>query len=88
MVLSRLSSSQKSHRGHQGVEDTDSEGCAASEWLGEVELSVRVIVIILVQELDVAVITKHGDHGHSRAVQGTNHPGLTGPVAQVAEDVT
>ena len=43
------------YRGHQGVEDTDSEGCATSEGLGEIELSVRVIVIILVQELDIAV---------------------------------
>ena len=37
------------HRGHEGVENTDSEGGAACEWLGEVELSVGVIVIILDQ---------------------------------------
>ena len=50
------------HCGHQGVEDADSEGCATSEWLGEIELSVRVIIIILIQELDIAVIDQLSDH--------------------------
>ena len=50
------------YRGHEGVEDADSEGCAASEGLSEVQLSVGVIVIILVQELDIAVIDKFSDH--------------------------
>ena len=50
------------HCGHQGVEDADSEGCAASEGLGEVQLGVRIIVIILVQKLDIAVIDQLGDH--------------------------
>ena len=45
-----------SHRGHEGVEDTDSEGSPAGEWLGEIELRVGIIVIVLVKELDVAVI--------------------------------
>ena len=48
--------------GHQGIEDADSEGCAAGEGLGEIELSVRVIVIILIQELDIAVIDQLSDH--------------------------
>ena len=48
--------------GHQGVEDADSEGRAASEGLGEIQLSVRVIVIILIQELDIAVIDQLSDH--------------------------
>ena len=52
------------HCGHQGVKDADSEGCATSEWLGEIELSVRVIIIILIQELDIAVIHKFSDHGN------------------------
>ena len=52
------------HCGHQGVKDADSEGCAAGEGLSEVELSVRVIVIILVQELDIAVIDQLSDHWH------------------------
>ena len=44
------------HRGHEGVENTDSEGGAASKWLGEVELSVGVIVIILDQsEVSITV---------------------------------
>ena len=50
------------YRGHQGVENADSEGCAASKGLSEVQLSVRVIVIILVQKLDIAVIDQLGDH--------------------------
>ena len=50
------------HCGHQGVEDADSEGCATSKWLGEIELSVRVIIIILIQELDIAVIDQLSDH--------------------------
>ena len=48
--------------GHQGVEDADNEGRAASEGLGEIQLSVRVIVIILIQELDIAVIDQLSDH--------------------------
>ena len=59
------------HRGHQGVEDADSEGCATSEGLGEIQLSVRVIVIILIQELDIAVIDQLCDHGHAGA---KDHP--------------
>ena len=58
------------HCGHQGVEDADSEGCAASEGLSEVQLSVRVIVIILVQELDIAVIDQLSDHRHIGAIHG------------------
>ena len=50
------------HCGHQGIEDADSKGCATSEGLSEVQLSVGVIVIILVQELDIAVIDKFSDH--------------------------
>ena len=66
MVLSRLSSSQKSHRCHQGVEDTDSEGCSASEGLSEIELRVRVIIIVVrVNELDIAVVDQLSDHGYA-----------------------
>ena len=50
------------HRGHEGVENTDSEGGATCEWLGQVELSVGIIIIILIQELDIAVIHKLSDH--------------------------
>lgn len=41
------------HRTHQGVEYTDSEGGAAGEGLSEVQLCVWVVIIILVQELNV-----------------------------------
>ena len=64
MVLSRLSSSQKSHRCHQGVEDTDSEGCSASEGLSKIELGVGIIIVVVrVNELDIAVVDELGDHG-------------------------
>ena len=77
------------HCGHQGVEDADGEGCAASEGLSEVQLSVRVIVIILVQELDVAVIAEHCDHRDSRAVDGAgDNPGPSRAIPQVTQDVT
>ena len=56
--------------GHQGVEDADSKGCAAGEGLSEVQLSVRVIVIILVQELDITVIDQLSDHRHIGAIHG------------------
>ena len=75
------------HCGHQGVEDADSEGGAASEGLGEIELSVRVIVIILIQELDIAVIAEHRDHGDGGAIDGADHPGLARPVPEVAQHV-
>ena len=50
------------YRGHEGVEDADSEGCAASEGLGEIQFSVGVVIIILIQELDIAVIDQLSDH--------------------------
>lgn len=46
----------KPYRTHQGVEYTDSKGCAAGEGLSEVQLRVWIIVIILVQELNIWVI--------------------------------
>ena len=76
------------YRGHQGIEDADSEGCAASEGLSEVQLCVRVIVIILVQELDIAVVAKHRNHGNCGAVDGANHPGLARPIPEVTQHVT
>ena len=44
------------HRGHEGVEDADGEGCSAGEGLREVQLGVGIVVVILVQELNVAVV--------------------------------
>ena len=79
---------RRPHRGHQGVENADSEGCATSEGLGEIQLSVRVIVIILIQELDIAVITEHRDHGHSGAVDWADHPRLARPVPEITQDIT
>ena len=70
MLVTRTNWKFICYRGHQGVEDADSEGCAASEGLSEVQLSVRVIVIILVQELDIAVIDQLSDHRHIGAIHG------------------
>ena len=56
----------KTYRGHEGVEDADSEGGPACEGLGEIELRVGIIVIVLVKELDVAVVDQlryHRDVG-------------------------
>ena len=50
--------------GHQGVEDADGEGSATGEGLGEVEFGVRVVVVVLVQELHVAVVHQLRDHRH------------------------
>ena len=46
----------KTHSTHQGVQDAHSEGCPAGEGLGEVQLRVWVIIIVLVQELNVGVV--------------------------------
>lgn len=46
----------ETYRAHQGVEHADSEGGAAGEGLGEVQLRVRVVVVVLVQELNVGVV--------------------------------
>ena len=87
-VRQRTPACELTHGGHQGVENADSEGCATSEGLGEIELSVRVIIIILIQKLDIAVITKHRDHGHSRTIDGANHPRLTRSITEVTQDIT
>ena len=55
-------------RGHQGVEDADGEGGAACEGLGEVQLRVGIVVIIVrVYELHVAVVDELGDDGDAGA---------------------
>lgn len=46
----------RTHRAHQGVEYTDSEGSAAGKGLSEVQLRVWVVIIVLVQELNVRVV--------------------------------
>ena len=48
----------KSHRGHERIEDADGEGCAAGEGLREVQFRVGIVVVVLVQELNVAVVYK------------------------------
>jgi hypothetical protein len=45
------------NRAHEWVKDADSEGCTAGEWLSHIKLRVGVIIVILVEELDVSVVT-------------------------------
>ena len=47
-----------SHRWHEGVQDTDREGRAAGERLCQVQLRVRIVVVVLIKELNVAVVDK------------------------------
>ena len=56
------------YRGHEGVQHAHSEGSPAGKWLGEIELSVGVIVIVLVKELDVAVVHQLSYHRHVGSV--------------------
>ena len=61
-----------SYRGHEGVQDTHSEGSSTGEGLGEVKLSVRVVIIIVrIDELDVAVVDQLGDHGDAGPEAGS-----------------
>lgn len=48
--------SARTYGAHQGIQDTDSEGRAAGERLGEVQLRVWVVVVILIQELHIGVV--------------------------------
>lgn len=45
-----------SYSTHQGIQHTDCESRPTGEGLSEVQLCVRVIVIILVQELNIGVV--------------------------------
>ena len=69
-----------SYCSHEGVQDADSEGCAASEGLGEVQLGVGVIIVVVrVNELDVGVVDQLGDDGDAGAEAGAaplQHDGL------------
>ncbi len=53
-IKSKLKS--RVYRRHERVEHADSERSSASEWLSEVELRIRIVVVILVQKLHVAII--------------------------------
>lgn len=44
------------HRTHQGVQHADGERCTAGERLGQIQLRIWVIVIVLVQKLNVGVV--------------------------------
>lgn len=45
-----------SYGAHEWVQNTNSERCATGERLCHVEFCVRVVIIILVQELHVSII--------------------------------
>ena len=55
-------------RRHDCIQDADGKGSATGERLGEVELGVRVVVVVLVQELHVAVVHQLCDHWHVRPI--------------------
>ena len=56
---------------HEGVQDTDSKGCATSEGLSEIQLSVGIVIVVVwVNELDVGVIHELGDDGDARTEAG------------------
>ncbi|KAG8135172.1 hypothetical protein E2320_008209, partial [Naja naja] len=55
IVIEVRSSQQRktdAYRTHEGIQDTNRKGRSAGERLGEIEFCVRVIVIILIQELN------------------------------------
>ena len=79
----------RAHGGHEGVQDAHSESGATGEGLSEIELSVGVVVIVLVQELDVAVVDQHGDHRNTGAVpRAWAWPRSRLTVSEVVEDVS
>lgn len=47
---------RSTHSGHERVKHADSKGSPARERLRQIQLGVRVVVVILIQELHVAVI--------------------------------
>jgi hypothetical protein len=53
-----LSVSIDTDRRHKRIQYTDCEGSAAGKRLSEVELRVRIVVIVLIKKLHVAVIDK------------------------------
>ena len=48
--------------GHERVKNTDSKGSATCKWLSEIEFSVRIIIIILIKELNITIIDQLCDH--------------------------
>ena len=48
----------KYYRRHQRVQHANSEGSAAGKRLCEVELRIRIVVVVLVEKLNVAVVDK------------------------------
>ena len=52
----------KTDRRHERVEDADGERGTAGKGLSEVELRVRIVVIVLVQKLHVAIVHQFWDN--------------------------
>lgn len=74
------------YRRHERVQDADGERSTARERLGQVQLGVRIVVIVLVQKLYVAVVDQFGDHRHVGSVHGPaslQHYGTAGTVQPV-----
>lgn len=45
-----------SYRGHEWVEYADSEGSATGKRLCQIKLRIRIVVVVLIEELHVAVV--------------------------------
>jgi len=56
------------YRWHERVQDTDGESCTTRKRLGEVQLGVGVIVVVLVKKLHVAIVDQFGNHWNVGAV--------------------
>jgi len=56
------------YRWHERVQDADSEGRTARKRLGEIQLRVGVIIVVLVEKLHVAIVNQFGNHGNVGAV--------------------
>ena len=56
MNFSPIENGNWTHGRHERVENADSEGCSTGERLRQVELRVRIVVVVLVQKLHITVI--------------------------------
>ena len=63
-VIEKMDGRMRTNSTHDGVEDRDGESGSSGEWLCHVQLSVRVIVVILVQVLCTVVVHYLRDHRH------------------------
>jgi len=56
-LLTYLGTYLRTYRAHEGVQHTNCKCCTTSKRLGHVQLCIRVILIILIQELYIRIIS-------------------------------